>query len=333
MYVHQLQQPAAIETRPLILSQSNVPKPAQHELLLRVKCCGVCHTDLHIVEGDLAPKKLPITPGHQVVALVEEVGREVARYKIGDRVGVPWLHSACGGCEYCKRGEENLCDSARFTGWDVDGGYAEYLSAAEDFVVPIPSVFSDVEAAPLLCAGIVGYRSIRLADLKPGERLGIFGFGASGHLALQVARYWNCPIYVFTRSEEHRALAKALGAEWTGRAEDDPPHQLDRAIIFAPSGALVPIALQHLRKGGTLAINAIHTSPIPEMDYQLIYGERTVRSVAHATRRDAQDFMSIAAQIPIKTEVQTFPFEEANEALKMLKHSQINGAAVLVNVE
>jgi alcohol dehydrogenase, propanol-preferring len=301
--------------------------------LLRVRCCGVCHTDLHVVEGDLAPKKLPITPGHQVVAIVEEIGGEVTHYKIGDRVGVPWLHSTCGVCEYCRRGEENLCDSARFTGWHIDGGYADYLLAEEDFVVPIPAPFSDIDAAPLLCAGIVGYRSIKLSDLHPGERLGIFGFGASGHITLQVARYWNCQVDVFTRSKEHQALAKSLGAEWVGRAEDDPAQQLDRAIIFAPSGALVPIALKHLRKGGTLAINAIHTSPIPQMEYQLIYGERTVRTVANATRRDAQEFMSIAAQIPIKTEVQTFPLEAANEVLRMLKHSQIKGAAVLVNAE
>lgn len=333
MKAYQLLQPAPIETRPLVLTASDVPQPSHKELLLHVRCCGVCHTDLHVVEGDLASKKLPITPGHQVIATVEELGSEVTHYKVGDRVGVPWLHSTCGVCEYCRRGEENLCDSARFTGWDVDGGYAEYLLAKEDFVVPIPAVFSDVEAAPLLCAGIVGYRSIRLADLKPGERLGIFGFGASGHLTLQVARYWNCPVDVFTRSAEHQALAKSLGAEWVGRAEDDPPQLLDRAIIFAPSGSLVPIALKHVRKGGTLAINAIHTSPIPQMDYQLIYGERAVRSVANATRRDAQEFMSIAAQIPIRSEVQAFPLAEANEVLRMLKHSEIKAAAVLINAE
>ncbi len=327
-----LHQPAPIETQPLVLATSEVPRPSQRSILLRVRCCGVCHTDLHIVEGDLSPKKLPITPGHQVVAIVEEIGREVTHYKIGDRVGVPWLHSACGVCDYCRRGEENLCDSARFTGWDIDGGYADYLLAEEDFVVPIPASFSDIDAAPLLCAGVVGYRSIKLSDLHPGERLGIFGFGASGHIAIQIARSWNCLVDVFTRNEEHQALAKSLGAEWVGRAEENPPHQLDRAIIFAPSGTLVPIALKHVRKGGTLAINAIHTSPIPQMDYQLIYGERTVRTVANATRRDAQEFMSIAAQIPIKSEVQTFPLEDANEILKMLKHSQIKGAAVLIHV-
>ena len=331
MRAYQLHQPALIEAGPLRLSTLSVPKPVDHELLLRVKCCGVCHTDLHIVEGDLASKRLPITPGHQVVAQVEALGSQATLYKIGDRVGVPWLHSTCGVCEYCRRGEENLCSAARFTGWDVDGGYAEYLLAEEDFIVPIPANFSDIEAAPLLCAGIVGYRSIRLSDLKPGERLGIFGFGAGGHIALQVAHFMNCPVEVFTRSDEHQSLAKALGAEWVGRAEDNPPQLLDRAIIFAPAGALVPIALKHIRKGGTLAINAIHTSPIPQMDYQLIYGERTVRSVANATRRDAQEFMAIAAQIPIRTAVQTFPLDQANEVLKMLKTSQVNGAAVLLN--
>ncbi|HZY43379.1 MAG TPA: zinc-dependent alcohol dehydrogenase family protein [Anaerolineae bacterium] len=326
-----LHQSAPIETQPLVLATSDMPRPSYRSMLLRVRCCGVCHTDLHIVEGDLAPKKLPITPGHQVVAIVEEIGSEVTHYNIGDRVGVPWLNSICGVCEYCRRGEENLCDFARFTGWDVDGGYADYLLADEDIVVPIPAAFSDIDAAPLLCAGIVGYRSIRLADLHPGERLGIFGFGASGHIAIQIARAWNCPVDVFTRSEEHQALARSLGAEWVGRTEDDSPQQLDRAIIFAPSGALIPIALKHLRKGGTLAINAIHTSPIPQMDYQLIYGERTIRTVANATRRDAQEFMSIAAQIPIKSEVQTFPLADANEVLRLLKHSKIKGAAVLVN--
>ncbi len=314
----------------LHLVELPLPTPHPNSVLLRVRACGVCHTDLHIVEGDLPPKKLPITPGHQAVAIVEQVGSGVTATRVGDRVGVPWLHTTCGVCEFCKRGEENLCDHAKFTGWDVDGGYASYMLADESAFVPIPPAFSDVEAAPLLCAGIVGYRSLIKSDLQPGERLGIFGFGASGHIALQVARYWGCPVSVFTRSEAHRALARSLGAEWAGSAEESPPHPLDRAIIFAPAGWLVPLALGHLRKGGTLAINAIHTSPIPEMKYDLLYWERTIRSVANATHRDAVEFMQLAAQVPIKTEVTTFPLEAANEALAKLKRGEINGAAVLV---
>ncbi len=299
-------------------------------MLLRVRACGVCHTDLHIIEGDLPPRKLPLTPGHQVVATVEQAGTEVRRFKAGDRVGVPWLYATCGACEFCRRGEENLCDHARFTGWDVDGGYAEYMTADENFVVLIPEVFSDEQAGPLLCAGLIGYRSLRMSGAQPGERLGLYGFGGSAHIVIQIARYWGCSVFVFTRGAAHRALAEALGAEWSGTAEQDPPHPLDRAILFAPVGGLVPVALRHLRKGGTLAINAIHMSPIPEMDYNVLYGERTVRSVANVTRRDAEEFMPLAAQIAVKTEVQTFPLEDANRALLMMKRSQIKGAAVLV---
>jgi propanol-preferring alcohol dehydrogenase len=298
-------------------------------LLVSVKACGVCHTDLHVVEGELPAHQLPITPGHQVVGIVEEIGPEVTRFQPGDRVGVPWLHRACGACEFCRRGEENLCDRAQFTGWDVDGGYAEFMLADERFAVPIPAGFADVQAAPLLCAGIIGYRSLRLADLQPGEHLGLFGFGASAHLALQVARGWGCTVSVFTRRPEHRALAEALGAAWTGAADQKPPRLLDRAVTFAPAGELVPLALGHLRKGGTLAINAIHMSPIPALDYGLLYGERTVRSVTNATRRDAEEFMALAARLGIKTEAQTFPLAEANRALLMLKRSEIRGAAVL----
>lgn len=314
---------------PLTLADLPLPSPAPHTVLLRVRACGVCHTDLHIVEGDIPPRKLPLTPGHQAVATVEEIGGGVTRVKAGDRVGVAWLHTTCGACEFCKRGEENLCDGARFTGWDVDGGYAEFMIADENALVPIPAVFSDVAAAPLLCAGIVGYRSLRLADLGRGERLGIFGFGAAGHIAIQVARHWGCAVCVFTRSPAHRALAKSLGAEWAGSAEESPPRPLDRAIVFAPAGHLIPLALGHIRKGGTLAINAIHTTPIPQMDYNLLYGERTIRTVANATRRDAEEFMKLAAEIPIRTEVTCFALSEANAALTKLKQGEINGAAVL----
>jgi len=293
-----------------------------------VRACGVCHTDLHIVEGDLPLRKSPITPGHQVVGIIEKIGSDVTMCKVGDRLGVPWLHTTCGVCEFCKRGEENLCANAQFTGWDVDGGYAEYMVAHELSVVRIPEAFTDEAAPPLLCAGIIGYRSLIKADVKEGERVGLFGFGASAHIAIQIARYWSCEVYVFTRSEHHRAHARSLGAAWAGGAEESAP-LLDRAIIFAPSGSLVPIALNHLRKGGTLAINAIHMTPLPEMNYGLLYGERTVRSVANATRDDAVKFMSLAAPANIQTEVTTFKLEEANEALMKLKRGEINGAAVL----
>jgi propanol-preferring alcohol dehydrogenase len=262
--------------------------------------------------------------------MVEAAGAGVTRFKSGDRVGVPWLYATCGACEFCARGEENLCDRAQFVGWDVDGGYADYVVAREDFVLPIPDTFSDSAAAPLLCAGLIGYRSLRRAEVGPGERVGLYGFGASAHVVIQIARHWGCAVYVFSRGAQHRALAESLGATWTGASDQVPPHPLDRAIVFAPVGALVPVALQHLRKGGTLAINAIHMSPIPEMDYNVLYGERTVRSVANVTRRDAAEFLPLAAQIPIRTEVHTFPLTEANRVLVMMKRSEINGAAVLV---
>jgi propanol-preferring alcohol dehydrogenase len=284
---------------------------------------------LHIVEGDLPLRRTPITPGHQVIAVVAAVGENVTAFSIGERVGVPWLHATCGQCEFCRRGQENLCDHARFTGWDVDGGYAEYMLADENAPAPIPDSFADEQAAPLLCAGIVGYRSLKLADVQPGERVGLFGFGASAHIVIQVARHWGCPVSVFTRSAAHRALAEELGAEWTGSAEQKPLRPLDRAILFAPAGGLVPLALGRLRKGGTLAINAIHTSPIPEMDYNVLYYERTVRSVANAARQDAREFLALAAQIPVKSEVEVFPLEAANEALRRMKHSELRGAAVL----
>ncbi len=315
---------------PLNLVEAPLPTPRSNFVLLRVHACGVCRTDLHIVEGELALKKLPLTPGHQVVATVEQVGPGVTAVATGDRVGVPWLHTTCGQCEFCQRGEENLCDNAKFTGWDMDGGYAEFMLADESAVVPIPKTFSDIEAAPLLCAGIIGYRSLRKADLQPGEHVGLFGFGGSAHLAIQIARHWGCRVSVFTRGEAHQALARELGAGWVGAAHQSPPGPLDRAVIFAPVGALIPRALGHLRKGGTLAVNAIHMSPIPQFDYNLLYGERTLRSVTNATRRDAIEFMQLAAQIPVRTEVTTFPLAAANEALMKLKRGEINGAAVLV---
>lgn len=325
-----LTRPRPVEEAPLDLVERAKPQPGPGEILVRVRVCGVCHTDRHVAEGELPDPRLPIVPGHETVGTVEAAGQGANRFRIGDRVGIPWLHRACGACEFCRRGQENLCEQAEFTGYQVDGGYAEYALADERFAVPIPARFDDVEAAPLLCAGIVGYRSLRLAEVQPGERLGLYGFGGSGHICIQVARHWNCEVYVFTRSREHQEHGRALGASWAGMAEDEPPDKLDRAIIFAPAGWLVPRALAHLRKGGTLAVNAIHTSPIPEMPYNLLYHERTVRSVANATRRDAEEFLPLAAAIPVRSDTQTFPLPEANRALQMLKRSEINGAGVLV---
>jgi propanol-preferring alcohol dehydrogenase len=319
-----------IEGSPLHFSDVSKPKPDPGEILIRVKCCGVCHTDLHTVEGELADARLPITPGHQVVGSVERRGKDSSRFRPGERVGAAWLHSACGQCQFCLGGKENLCENARFTGYHVDGGYAEYLRIPENFVYPIPEIFSDEEAAPLLCAGIIGYRALRLSEIRPGGRLGLYGFGASAHVAIQVARHWGCRVYVFTRSEAHRTLAVRLGADWVGTAGERPPTKIDGAIIFAPAGGLVPAALGVLERGGTVALAGIYMTPIPELDYgKSLYNERTVRSVANATRRDGQELLEIAARIPIRTTIQAFPLEEANRALQLLKSGQINGAAVL----
>lgn len=326
-----LSAPAPVETSPLVTTKLSLPEPGAGQIRVRVKACGVCHTDRHVVEGELPHPRLPVTPGHQVAGVVDVVGPAVTRFAAGDRVGVPWLHSACGVCEHCQRGQENLCEQAMFTGYTVDGGYAEYLLAHADFAVPLPEGFSDIEVAPLLCAGIVGYRSLRLADLQPGERLGLYGFGGSGHICIQVARHWDCEVYVFTRSADHQRHAADLGAAWTGTAQDEPPVKLDRAIIFAPAGWLVPLALGHLRPGGALCINAIHMSNIPEMPYRLLWEERTIRSVANATRRDAQEFLPLAAAIPVRTDTQAFALSDANVALQKLKNSEIKGSAVLVN--
>lgn len=320
---------APIDTQPLQLVEVDRPTPGRKQLLVNVKTCGVCHTDLHVIEGELPEPALPLIPGHQIVGVVETVGDDVTRFKPGDRVGIPWLHEACRECEFCRRGQENLCEQAQFTGYTANGGYAEYTTIHQDFAVAIPVQFSDLEAAPLLCAGIVGFRSLRLSDLKPGERLGLYGFGSSAHICIQVARHWGCKVYVFTRSEAHQQHALELGAAWVGQAQDTPPHPLDRAIMFAPAGWIVPLALGHLRKAGTLCINAIHTSPIPKMQYDLLWHERTIRSVANATRRNADEFMSLAAKIPVHTRIEVFDLADANHVLLNMKQSQINGAAVL----
>ncbi len=330
MLAMQLSKQSSVEVMPLEFVEIPKPSPKSGQVLIRVLTCGVCHTDLHIVEGDIRPPQLPVIPGHQVVGIVESLGSDVEKVRIGDRVGVPWLYDACGKCEYCLRGEENLCPNARFTGFHVNGGYGEYMVAEERYLLPLPEQFSDEQAAPLLCAGIIGYRSLQKADVRNGERIGLVGFGASAHLAIQIARYWDCEVYAFSRSLEHRQHAEELGATWTGDIDDPLPAQLDRAVIFAPAGNLVPKVLEHLRPGGTLAINAIHMSLIPAMDYRLIYGERTVRSVANATYRDGIEFLQLASKIRILSSIRQYPLQDANLALNDLKHSQFRGEAVLV---
>jgi propanol-preferring alcohol dehydrogenase len=313
----------------LSLVEAPVPMPRANEIRLQIRACGICHTDLHVVEGELPPQKQSIIPGHQIVGIVEAIGLGVQRFQPGDRAGVPWLNRTCGICTFCQRGKENLCESARFTGYHVDGGFAEYVAVHEDFAYPIPAAFTDTSAAPLLCAGVIGYRALRLSEAQPGQRLGLYGFGASAHVVIQIARYWNCEVYVFSRSAEHRQLAEALGAAWTGRADDSPPAKVDSAIIFAPAGWIVRAALHHLQKGGTIALAGIYMSPIPELDYSFIYHERTVRSVANSTRQDVHELLRLAAEIPIRTEVEIFPLAEANRALQHLKAGKINGAGVL----
>jgi propanol-preferring alcohol dehydrogenase len=320
----------SIDKAPLIIEEVQIPEPGEGQLLVRVLTSGICHTDLHTIEGDINPPSLPIIPGHQVVGTIESIGSKVGGWEVGDRVGVPWLYRSCGHCAYCARGEENLCAEAEFTGFHHDGGYGEYLLSDANFTLPIPDVINDELAAPLLCAGIIGYRSLHKADLQRGERLGLVGFGASAHLTIQVALHWGCEVYVFTRSEGHRKLAAELGAAWIGGAEDQAPAQLDRAILYAPSGKLVPVILEKIRPGGTLAINAIHLSPIPEMPYRLIYGERTLRSVANATYQDGVEFLKLASEISIRVVTRSYPLEEANQALQDLKHSRIDGAGVLI---
>ncbi len=321
---------APIAENPLELVDLPIPEPGSEDILIRNMVCGVCHTDLHTVEGELPGIKLPIIPGHQVVGTVEKGGENTSRFKKGDRAGVAWLNSACGQCGYCKRGNENLCASACFTGYHVNGGYAEYMVIPEQFAYTIPDIFSDAEAAPLLCGGIIGYRALRLSEIKPGQCLGLYGFGASAHVAIQVAVHWGCKVYVFTRSEEHRELAEKLGAVWTGTSKDEPPTKMDGSIIFAPAGELVPDALEVLDKGGTVVLAGIYMTPIPEMDYvKYLYHERTLRSVANATRKDGEELLRIAAEIPIRTTTQSFPIEEANKVLQFLKTGMINGAAIL----
>ena len=300
-----------------------MPATAEGEVLVRVSACGVCRTDLHVVEGDLPLKRVPITPGHQIVGTIEGTGQ---------RVGIAWLHRTCGRCQFCLSGRENLCVDAEFTGWTRNGGFAEFVTAPADFVYPLPDNFPDLQAAPLLCAGIIGYRALKLADIKSwtGARLGIYGFGAAGHVCIQIARARGADVYVATRDrEKHQALAEELGAAWVGDTFDQPPVKLDAAIIFAPAGEIVPAALKALDKGAALVLGGIHMSPIPQFEYPLIYGERMIRSVANNTREDGREFLREAAAISVRTSVEEFSLEDANDALIALKHDAIKGAAVL----
>jgi propanol-preferring alcohol dehydrogenase len=305
------------------------PQPGPGEILLRVSACGVCRTDLQLTEGDIAAHRLPIIPGHQAVGTIVAMGAGVAGWSAGDRAGVAWLASTCGECWHCLRGRENLCETARFTGWDQDGGYAELVVARADFAFPLPENFEDLAAAPLLCGGVIGYRSLKVSGIAPGGRLGLYGFGASASLALQVARHWGCDVFVATRSVREQQRARELGAAWAGGYDERPPEPLDAAITFAPAGEVVVRALEAVDRGGTVAINAIHLDRVPEFSYDLLWLERSIRSVANFTRTEAREFLGLAASIPIRTSVESFPLEEANIALQRLADGQISGAAVL----
>lgn len=324
---------APIEQKPLEMTNLPVPKPEKDQILIKVKVCGACHTDLDEAEGRVQAARLPIVPGHQVVGIVEDIGNAVSRFKTGDRVGVTWLYSNCGRCNFCRIGQENLCEHAKWTGKDADGGYAEYMIISEDFAYAVPKKFSDLQAAPLLCAGVIGYRTLRLAEIENGETIGLFGFGASAHIVIQIIKYRfpNCPIFVFTKTEEHAAMAKSLGAVWTGRSGDIPPVLLNKIMDFTPVGECVRDALAVLNRGGRLIINAIRKeTPVPQMEYaKYLWLEKEIKSVANVTRHDAEEFLPLAAQISVTPTIEEFPLAQANEVLGLIKQSKIQGAAAL----
>jgi propanol-preferring alcohol dehydrogenase len=315
--------------KPLRKVEIPPPHPGPGQLSIRIHACAVCRTDLHIIDGELTQPKLPLIPGHEVVGIVVELGSGISRCKLGDRVGVPWLGWTCGTCSYCQNGQENLCDDAKFTGYTIDGGYAEYMVADERYCFPIPDAYSDAQAAPLLCAGLIGYRS--LVKAGNGKRLGIYGFGAAAHIVAQVAQYQQREIYAFTRpgDAEAQKFAISLGAKWAGASSEMPPNKLDAAILFAPAGELIPQALQAVGKGGIVVCGGIHMSDIPSFPYSILWEERTVTSVANLTRRDGEEFMALAPKVPVRTNVQRFPLVAANEALHQLRTGKLNGAAVL----
>src|SRR6266508_13159 len=323
-----LREAKPFEGEPLAIEDRAELSAGDGEITIAVEACGVCRTDLHIIEGEVTAR-LPVILGHQAAGKIAALGPGVSGFAPGDPVGVGWMASTCGVCRFCRSGRENLCEKATFTGRDRDGGYAQMLAAHAEWVYRLPAGFSALEAAPLLCAGIIGYRSLRLSGIQPGGRLGLFGFGASAHLAIQAALHWKCEVFVFTREEHHRRLAVKMGAAWGGGGEDDPGAALDAAVTFAPAGELVPVALSRLGRGGALAINAIHMSPIPSFPYELLYGERRVVGVTNYTRRDAEEFLDLAARIPIRAQTEIFPLEKANEALLRVKRGEVRGAAVL----
>lgn len=322
---------ADIDTSPLECQDLPIPEPGEGEVLLRVRCCAICRTDLHVIEGDLPKEKLPIVPGHQVVGVVEKLGPGCSEIEAGQRVGVAWLRHTCGECEFCTSGRENLCERQRFTGYHADGGYAEYTVAPEGFVYPIPEVFDDPDAAPLLCAGIVGYRSFKRSRPRNGGTLGIYGFGSSAHVIMQIALHRGMEVYVVTRGESHRRLASEMGAVWVGEDAPDMPIAVESAIIFAPAGELVPPALEKLAKGGTLSLAGIYMSPIPQLDYEKhVFYEREIRSVTANTREDGRELLAEAAKIPIRPRTTPYPLAEANRALQDLKADRLDGTGVLV---
>lgn len=325
-----LHHPGPIASHPLAVESVPVPEPASGEVLLRVEACGVCRTDLHITAGELPPLRETVIPGHQIVGRIEKLGTEVSGVCAGQRVGVSWLGGVDGTCALCRKGRENLCDHPIFTGYSVNGGYAEYAAARADFLIPLPEQPAATDLAPLLCAGIIGFRSLRVAEVQPGDRVGLFGFGASAHLAIEVLRFWNCEVYVSTRGASHQELARSRGAAWVGDATDRPPVPLDSAVTFAPSGDVVLAALASLRKGGIVAINAIHLDRMPQFDYdRLLWGERQLRSVANMTREDAREFVELAQQIGIRPRTTVFALEQANDALLAVAEDRIDGAAVM----
>lgn len=326
-----LHDPAPIDGRPLHLEERDTPEPTAEEILVRVEACGVCRTDLHVVEGELPRARIPVIPGHQVVGRVVRGGDGANRFRTGDRVGIAWLRHTDQTCGFCLSARENLCPDARFTGYHADGGYAEYATVDEDYAYPIPEGVEPLHAAPLLCAGIIGYRALKTSAVRAGGRLGIYGFGASAHVTVQVALHWGCEVYVVTRGDRHRALAREMGATWVAEGSERPPVPLDGAIIFAPVGSLVPPALEALDRGGTLALARIYMSEIPALDYERhLFYERGIRSVTANTRQDGTELLRLAAEVPIRTHTEVFPLEEANEALYRLKYDQIQGAGVLV---
>ena len=325
-----MSEPRSAESRPLRAVDRLDFDPAPGEVAIDISTCAVCRTDLQIIEGDVVARRLPIVPGHQVVGRIRALGAGVDNWAVGARVGVGWMGAACGSCDRCRAGLENLCEQAEFTGWDRDGGFAESMTARADYVFAIPGSFTDEAAAPLLCGGVIGYRSLKLSGIQPGGRLGLYGFGASALLTFQVARHWDCDVFVATRSREEQQRALAMGAVWAGSYHDQPPVALDAAVTFAPVGYVVVEALKAIAPGGTVAINAIHLDTVPEFPYELLWMERSIRSVANFTRRDAEEFLSLAAEIPIETVVDSYPLSDVNIALAQLKKGEVNGAAVLM---